>query len=124
MTPFCGSNVAIPNCQALKQLVDNAARYSPADSPITISAECRGRNIIVSVCDKGKGIEDEGRARIFNKHFRGRNSRYQVPGTGLGLSIAKGIVEAHGGRIWLESEPGAGSVFRFSLPVTMEGTGL
>ena len=73
------------------------------------------------MCDRGKGIEDEERARIFDKFFRGRNSRYQVPGTGLGLSIAKGIVEAHGGRIWVESEPGAGSVFSFSLPVAAGG---
>jgi two-component system sensor histidine kinase KdpD len=103
--------------QAVKQLVDNAARYSPPHSPITISAECRNNTIVVSVKDRGIGIDDEDRARIFDKFFRGRNSRYQMPGTGLGLSIAKGIIEAHAGRLWMESEPGAGSVFSFSLPV-------
>jgi two-component system, OmpR family, sensor histidine kinase KdpD len=106
--------------QAVKQLVDNAARYSAPDTPITISAVYRDRSIVVSIGDQGIGIEDEERAAIFDKFFRGRNSRYQVPGTGLGLSIAKGIVEAHGGKIWVESEPGAGSMFRFSLPAIVE----
>jgi two-component system, OmpR family, sensor histidine kinase KdpD len=109
--------------QGLKQLVDNAARYSPANTPITIRAEFQDPSVIVSVCDRGDGIADEDRARIFDKFFRGRNCRRQTPGTGLGLSIAKGIVEAHGGRLWVESEPGAGSVFSFSLPAATGGHG-
>jgi two-component system sensor histidine kinase KdpD len=108
--------------QALKQLVDNALRYSPADAPIAITAESCGGDVVIRVADRGIGIEEEERSRIFDKFFRGRNSRYQVPGTGLGLSIAKGIVEAHGGKIWVESEPGNGSVFNISLPVSKEGS--
>jgi two-component system sensor histidine kinase KdpD len=106
--------------QAIKQLLDNAVRYSPPGSPIKISAELKGDKIVVSVSDRGKGIDEQEQSRIFDKFFRGRGWRFQVPGTGLGLSIAKGIVEAHGGKIWVASQPGAGSVFSFSLPASME----
>jgi two-component system, OmpR family, sensor histidine kinase KdpD len=108
--------------QALKQLVDNALRYSPADAPITITAERCGGDVVIHVADRGIGIEEEEQTRIFDKFFRGRSSRYQVPGTGLGLSIAKGIVEAHGGTISVVCEPGNGSVFNISLPASKEGS--
>jgi two-component system sensor histidine kinase KdpD len=103
--------------QVVKQLLDNAARYSPPGSPIGISARPGADRIIVSIKDQGKGIDELEQSRIFDKFYRGRGARLQVPGTGLGLSIAKGIVEAHEGRIWVESRAGAGSVFSFSLPV-------
>ncbi len=103
--------------QVIKQLIDNAARYSPSGSPIIVSAQATGDRIVVSIQDRGKGIDEQEQTRIFDKFFRGLGARLQVPGTGLGLSIAKGIVEAHGGRIWVASRPGAGSVFSFSLPV-------
>ncbi len=103
--------------QVLKQLIDNAVRYSPPGSPITVSAQPSGGRIIVSIKDFGKGIDEQEQSRIFDKFYRGHGARLQVPGTGLGLSIAKGIVEAHGGKIWVASRPGAGSVFSFSLPV-------
>jgi len=106
--------------QAIKQLLDNAVRYSPPGSPIKISAELKGDKIVVSVSDRGEGIDEQEQSRIFDKFFRGRGWRFQVPGTGLGLSIAKGIVEAHGGKIWVASQPGAGSVFSFSLPASRE----
>ncbi|HYK88260.1 MAG TPA: ATP-binding protein [Acidobacteriota bacterium] len=102
--------------QVIKQVIDNAARYSPAGSPITVSAESSGEKIVVSVQDRGPGIDEQEQSRIFDKFFRGRGSEQLSPGTGLGLSIAKGIVEAHGGRIWVASRPGVGSVFSFSLP--------
>jgi two-component system sensor histidine kinase KdpD len=105
--------------QVFKQLLDNAARYSPAGSPITISAQLASEKMImVRVADRGRGISDIEQSKVFDKFFRGHNSRYEIPGTGLGLSIAKGIVEAHGGKIWVASEPGAGSVFSFTLPVS------
>jgi len=106
--------------QVIKQLLDNAVRYSPPGSPVTISAELKGDKIVVSVSDRGQGIDEQEQSRIFDKFFRGRGSRFQVAGTGLGLSIAKGIVEAHGGRIWIASQLGEGSVFSFSLPVSRE----
>ncbi|MGA3237318.1 MAG: ATP-binding protein [Bryobacteraceae bacterium] len=102
--------------QAVKQLVENALKYSPAGSPVVVSAERRDARIVIGVADRGPGIEENERARIFDKFFRGRRHRFDTKGTGMGLAIAKGIVEAHGGRIWVESEPGQGSVFYFALP--------
>jgi two-component system sensor histidine kinase KdpD len=103
--------------QVVKQLLENAIKYSPAGEPVTISAERRDAKIVIGVADRGPGIEENERARIFDKFFRGRRHRFDTKGTGMGLAIAKGIVEAHGGRIWVESEPGQGSVFYFTLPV-------
>jgi two-component system, OmpR family, sensor histidine kinase KdpD len=101
--------------QVVKQLVENALKYSPGGSPVVISAERRDARIVIGVGDQGPGIEENERARIFDKFFRGRRHRFDTKGTGMGLAIAKGIVEAHGGRIWVESEPGQGSVFYFAL---------
>jgi two-component system sensor histidine kinase KdpD len=101
--------------QVLKQVVENALKYSAEDSPLTISAELKGGKIVIGVADRGPGIEENERSLIFEKFFRGRQHRFSTKGTGMGLAIAKGIVEAHGERIWVESEPGHGSVFYFSL---------
>jgi two-component system sensor histidine kinase KdpD len=101
--------------QVVKQLVENALKYSPGGSPVVVSAERRDARIVIGVADRGPGIEENERARIFDKFFRGRRHRFDTKGTGMGLAIAKGIVEAHGGRIWVESEPGQGSVFYFAL---------
>ena len=106
--------------QVVKQLIDNADRYSPRPAPITISARTAGGKVVISVRDCGTGIEESEQSRIFEKFYRARDARYQVSGTGLGLSIAKGIIEAHGGKIWVASQPGKGSVFSFSLPVCKE----
>lgn len=100
----------------LKQLLDNALKYSPPRSPLTISAEAREGRIVIGVADQGGGIEAREQMRIFDKFFRSREHRFRVPGTGMGLAIAKGIVEAHGGKIWVTSEPGQGSIFSFTLP--------
>lgn len=103
--------------QVLRQLLDNALKYSPAGSPLTIAARAGDGRIVVSVADRGGGIDEHEQILIFDKFFRAREHRFRVPGTGMGLAIAKGIVEAHGGKIWVTSEPGQGSVFSFSLPV-------
>jgi two-component system sensor histidine kinase KdpD len=103
--------------QVLKLLLDNAVKYSPPGSLVSISAEAAGEKIVISVADRGSGITEEEQSRVFDKFYRGRGSRDQVLGTGLGLSIAKGIVEAHGGKIWVTSQPGKGSVFYFTVPV-------
>jgi len=103
--------------QVLRQLLDNALKYSPPCSPLTIAALAGESRIVVSVADRGGGIDEVEQMRIFDKFFRAREHRFKVPGTGMGLAIAKGIVEAHGGKIWVTSEPGQGSVFSFSLPL-------
>ncbi len=102
--------------KAIKQILDNSCRYSPPDSTIEVLGETNSEFLVVSVCDHGTGIEIDEQPRIFDKFFRGKKSRDLIPGSGLGLSIAKRIVEAHGGRIWVESKPGAGSTFHIGLP--------
>jgi len=107
--------------QVVKQLIENALKYSPESAPLTVSAAPKGEKIVIGVADRGAGIEEDERARIFDKFFRGRHHRFETRGTGMGLAIAKGIVEAHGERIWVESEPGQGAIFYFSLPAVREG---
>jgi two-component system, OmpR family, sensor histidine kinase KdpD len=101
----------------LVQLLENAAKYSPAASPIRITAEQNAGMLSVSVADRGPGIDDFEQALIFDKFYRGKNERYRVQGTGLGLAIAKAVVEAHGGNIGVISQLGQGSVFYFKLPL-------
>jgi len=103
--------------EVLIHLLENAAKYSPEDTPITVSAEPRGRMVEISVADRGPGIDDLEQSLVFEKFYRGRDQRYRVQGTGMGLSISKAIVEAHGGTIGLTSQIGSGSVFHFTLPV-------
>jgi two-component system sensor histidine kinase KdpD len=107
--------------QALRQIIENALKYSPEGSPITVSAMADGERITIGIGDRGPGIDENERARVFEKFFRGQRHRFETKGTGMGLAIAKGIVEAHGERIWVESEPGQGSVFYFSLPASKGG---
>ena len=102
--------------EALKQLLENAAKYSPAQSPIIVTAEMRDGQLVTSVSDQGPGIDDFEQALIFDKFYRGRDHRYRVQGTGMGLAIAKAIIEAHGGTLSVTSQLGHGSVFHFSLP--------
>jgi two-component system sensor histidine kinase KdpD len=103
--------------EVLTQLLDNASKYSPADSPIYVSAEQDGSMVVTSVADHGPGIDEMEQEMIFEKFYRGRNQRMLIQGTGMGLPIAKAIVELHGGKIAVVSQPGHGSVFSFSLPV-------
>ena len=102
--------------EVLLQLLENAAKYSPAGSPITITAEARDQHVVTSVADRGKGIEEIEQAMIFDKFYRGREQRGQSQGTGMGLAIVKAIIEAHGGSVAVTSQPGYGSVFSFALP--------
>jgi two-component system sensor histidine kinase KdpD len=99
----------------LKELLNNALKYSPPGSPLAISAELANNEIVISLKDSGPGVPGNVQSHIFEKHYRGPVA---APGKGLGLSIAKTIVEANGGRIGVASQAGAGSVFYFSLPVS------
>ena len=103
--------------RVLKQLLSNALKYSPDDSPLTVSAEFTGAAIVIDVVDRGPGVDDEERDRIFEKYYRGRAARSGTPGTGLGLASARSIVQAHGGEIWVTSPPAGGAAFHVSLPV-------
>jgi two-component system sensor histidine kinase KdpD len=101
----------------LKELLTNAVKYSPSESPLTVSVQEAGDEIVTSVADFGPGIRPDERDRIFEKHYRGA---VKAPGSGLGLAFAKTIVEAHGGQIGVKARAGSGSVFYFSLPVFHE----
>ena len=103
--------------EVLAQVLDNAAKYSPAGTPITISAELQGRKLITSVADQGPGIDSFEQGTIFEKFYRGRGQRSSIQGTGMGLAIAKALVEAHGGTISVVSQLDRGSVFSFTLPL-------
>ena len=101
----------------LVKLIDNANIYSPKEQPIIVSAELAGDFLLISVADRGPGIDNFEQGMIFDKFYRGKDQRYLVRGTGMGLPIAKAIVGAHGGTINVTSQLGHGSVFSFTLPV-------
>jgi len=103
--------------EVITHLLDNAAKYSPPESPIHVTAERRDSEIVTSIADHGPGIDDMEQEMIFEKFYRGRDQRMIVQGTGMGLPIAKAIIELHGGKIGVTSQLGRGSVFFFSLPV-------
>ena len=103
--------------KVMQHLLENAAKYSPAGSPIFVSAEVAKNRLCTSVADRGVGVDDLERMMIFDKFYRGQGQRYRVQGTGMGLAIAKAIVEAHGGTIEVTSQAGHGSVFTFCLPL-------
>ena len=101
--------------QVFINLLENAAKYSPVGSPIEIAAAIRDREVIVSVSDRGPGIPAGDEQRIFEKFYRASQGD-AVGGVGLGLTICRGIIQAHGGRIWAEHRAGGGAVLRFALP--------
>jgi len=104
--------------QVLVNLVDNAVKYTPEGGRITIRAGVVGGRLRVSVADTGVGIPEESLSRVFERFYRVDKARAREQGgTGLGLAIVKHIVEAHGGRVWAQSEVGRGSTFTFELPV-------
>ncbi|HKW35588.1 MAG TPA: ATP-binding protein [Candidatus Acidoferrum sp.] len=104
--------------EVLQNLLDNAVQYTPSGGRITVSASSDGHQVEFTVSDTGIGIPKVDQPRIFERFYRVDVARSrEVGGTGLGLSIAKHLVEAHGGRIWVESEVGQGSQFHFTVPV-------
>ncbi len=101
----------------LHNLLENAINYSPSDSEIGVTVSQEGNFIHVEVSDQGKGILPAEQGRLFEPFERlGRGQAYPPRGLGLGLVVCKRLVEAQGGRIWVESEPGRGSTFCFTLP--------
>jgi PAS domain S-box-containing protein len=100
--------------EVFANLVSNAIKYGPEGGTVTVNVEDAGEDWIVAVADQGEGIRDQDKQRIFTRYER--LERAGVKGTGLGLAIAKHIVELHRGKIWVEDNPGGGSVFRVALP--------
>jgi signal transduction histidine kinase len=102
-------------------LVDNAVRYSPEGGTVTVAAARREDAVEVSVSDEGIGIPQSDQEQVFRKFYRGSDAelRAGTGGTGLGLFIARGLVTAMGGRIWVLSQEGEGSLFAFELPAAV-----
>ncbi len=103
----------------LRNLLENALKYTPPGLPVRVRATRQGDKVVVRVEDRGPGIPAEHRERIFDRFYRVPGVR--ASGAGLGLAICKGFVEVHGGRIWVEDNPGGGAVFAFTLPVHPAG---
>ncbi|HJX63449.1 MAG TPA: HAMP domain-containing sensor histidine kinase, partial [Polyangia bacterium] len=101
--------------QVLSNLVGNATKATAEGGHITLRVEARGHELLFAVSDNGPGISEEDVKHLFERYWRSGEAEYK--GTGLGLAIARGIVNAHGGRIWVESELGHGATFLFTIPV-------
>jgi two-component system sensor histidine kinase KdpD len=114
--------MADPDLMALvlRQLLDNALKYSPPGSPIQITGESKDGRVVLRIHDQGPGIPLRERDRIFEKFYRWQATASHIPGTGLGLYIAREITRAHGGDVWVEGEPGFGSDFCVALPAKSE----
>jgi len=108
--------------QVLRNLVENAVKYSPKGGPIRVEVQMEDGEAWVSVADRGLGIDAQHLAHIFERFYQVDSaSTRQVGGSGLGLAIARAIVEAQKGHIWVESQPGVGSTFHFTLPLATSG---
>ena len=104
--------------QVLSNLIENATKYTPAGSTILISAQPVAGEMQIEVADSGPGIPPSAIPRLFDPFYRVDTHGPRPKGTGLGLAVAKGLVEAHGGRIWAENRPGGGARFVFTLPLS------
>jgi len=102
--------------QVVLNLLSNAVKFTPDGGRVQVRASMRDQDLVVTVADTGPGVAAEDRQRIFDSFQQGTRHTEQVEGTGLGLTLSKQIVELHGGRIWIDSEPGNGSTFGFALP--------
>ena len=101
--------------QLFSNLIGNAIKFTPEGGVITVRAVPEGEVVRFSVVDTGPGISADELPHVFDRYYQAQ--RKNRDGIGLGLSIARGIVEAHGGRIWVEAEEGKGSTFSFTLPL-------
>jgi len=100
----------------LVNLLTNAVKFSPAGSVVVVGARRAEDEVVVSVTDEGAGVAPEEKERIFDRFYQSRNGDH-ARGTGIGLTIAQRFTAQHGGRIWVDSEPGRGATFSFTMPV-------
>jgi len=107
--------------QVFINLLENAVKYCPEGTPVTVTATRQTDAVIVTVADRGPGVPEPEQERVFEKFHRaamaGADDERHVGGAGLGLTICRGIIAAHGGRIWVEPVAGGGAAFRFVLPL-------
>jgi signal transduction histidine kinase/DNA-binding response OmpR family regulator len=106
--------------QVVLNLLSNAVKFTPEGGRVDVRAFISDQDLVVLVADTGVGVPAEDRERIFDSFQQGTRTSEQVEGTGLGLTLSKRILELHGGRIWVDSEPGQGSTFGFALPAGSE----
>jgi signal transduction histidine kinase len=101
-----------------QNLIENALKYTIKEGTITVKAEARPRDLLISVTDQGIGIPAQEQKNIFSKFFRAENAKKtETDGNGLGLHTTRRVVERHGGTIWFESVEGQGSTFYFTIPL-------
>ncbi len=103
--------------QVLSNLLENAHRYTPPNAPIEVHVYRVGDEVWVEVADRGPGIPPQALDRIFEKFYRIESKGTRAHGTGLGLAVAKGMIEAHGGKIWASNRASGGAVFTFTIPI-------
>ncbi len=106
--------------QVLNNFLSNAIKYSPDASRVVVNSRVQGDNLIVSVQDFGIGIAEESLDRLFDRYYRVDNTAMRFEGLGLGLFISSEILKRHNGTFWIDSKQGAGSIFYFRLPITLE----
>ena len=109
--------------RVLRNLLDNAVRYTAEGTAVDVSTTASGDGLCCSVRDYGPGLTRHAQERVFERFYRGTDTiTTRTRGSGLGLAIARGIIEKHGGRLWVESEPGHGAIFHFWLPLHPPGS--
>ena len=101
--------------RVINNLVHNAIKFAPEGGAITVTAEANDEDVTICVADNGPGIPKEDQPRVFERFYKADRARSRG-GTGLGLAIARHIVEGHGGQIWVDSTPGQGATFCFTVP--------